>query len=559
MPTTGSEKNLNSTLGIEKHTELFELVFNGVHSMIAYMDRDFRFILVNRSYAEANGKSPDYFVGKNHFDLFPRPENEAAFKRVVETGEPHRVLGKPFGTTSQKKQKQSFFDWSLEPVKDASKEIVGVVLTLVDVTDRRRAEDALRLSEETKEKIESDRERVEHDRFRLAAVIEQADEGTLEKQLRQSQKMEALGTLAGGIAHDLNNILMPIIMNAEMIEEDLEEGNPLRHFAQKVLTSAHRGRDLVRGILTFSREKDEEHRVFSIVQPIKEALDLVSPTLPPTVVLKQCIAADVGQMKGDPAQIQEVIVNLCANSAHAIGDSRGTIEVTLENAHLDEDSNPEHSDLKPGSYVKLSVRDTGKGMDDSFQERIFEPFFTTKKTSEGIGMGLAMVHGAVRRHKGAIYVDSARGKGTTFSIYFPRAMETIVAKEELRDAPRGSGEHVLIVDDEQEIVEAARNVLGRLGYQVIAESRADRALEILREDTRRFDLAVLDFALAEMTGIELAKRISAIRPGLPMILTTGFSGAIDPVEIESAGIREVMTKPLTSREMGEAIKRVLDV
>lgn len=558
MPTEKSDNNAELR-GIGEREELLRLIFNSPHSQMAYMDSSFRLIAVNRAFAMAHGETPEYFEGKNHFDLFPSPETESALRRVVETGEPYLAVEKPFNVIGQTKSGTSFFDWSAEAVKDSGGRIAGVLLTLVDVSDRRRVKEALRLSEETNERIETDRKSVVQDRSRLAAAIGQAEGGNLEKRLRQSQKMEALGTLAGGIAHDLNNILMPIIMNAEMIEEDLQEDDQLRHFAQKVLTSAHRGRDLVRRILTFSREKVEEHRVFSAVQPIKEALDLVSSTLPPTVALEQRISASVGEMQGDPAQIQEIIVNLCTNAAHAIGDSRGIIEVALENAHLGKDEMSEFPDLTPGSYVKLTVRDTGKGMDESFQERIFEPFFTTKKTSEGIGMGLAMVHGAVRRHKGAIFVESAPGKGTKFSIFFPRAREKATTTEELGDAPRGRGEHVLIVDDELDIVEAATAVLTRLGYTVIAESRADRALELLHREAKRFDLAILDFALAEMTGVELARRISELRPDLPMILTTGFSGAIDPGEIESAGIREVLNKPLGSRELGEVIRRVLDL
>ena len=536
--------------------DLFERVFNSVHSLIAYLDCDFNFVRVNRAYAEANGETPDFFIGKNYFDLFPHRENESMFRRVVEWGEPHHVFEKSLELSG--KEPVSYWDWSLEPVREGGGRITGVVMTLLDVTERIRFKEALRRSEETKEEILSDRDRVEYDRFRLAAVIEQVDEGTLEKQLRQAQKMESLGTLAGGIAHDLNNILMPIIMNAEMIEEDVDSDNPLHHYAQKILTSAQRGRDLVRRILNFSREKDEEKRAFYLVQSLKETIDLVRSTLPSTIEIKEIVGDDVGHMKGDPAQVQEVIVNLCTNAAHAIGMETGLIEVSVENVELEENSVSGYSDLSPGPYIKLSVSDTGVGMDDSLQERIFEPFFTTKKPSEGIGMGLAMVHGAIKRHSGAISVDSRPGEGTRFDIYFPRVLDRVPMEVEKLELYEGNGEHVFLVDDEEYVVEAMCKVLKRLGYTVTATTNANEALAVFRDSPEPFHVVILDFALPEMSGLELARKMTEMRPEVPIVLATGFAGAVDRDEMHSAGIDHMVNKPLTSREVGAVIRRVLD-
>ncbi len=661
--TSKGDAQPRGTSGPLSPGELFESVFNSMHSLIAYLDRDLCFIRVNRAYAGANGQPAEYFPGKGYFDLFPDPEQEAEFRRVAGTGEPLRVFETPYPLLAGDMLKSHYWDWSLEPVRGSEVEIVGLVLTLFDVTDRRWAKEALRISEEDKEELITDRGRVEQDRTRLAAAIEQAAESVavtdrhgiiryvnpafegatgysrqeivgksllfleadteaeahrqlrwdtmargevwrgrgvrmrkngdrypvessitplrdpedrskiaeyvvterdiskevrLEKQLRQAQKMEALGTLAGGIAHDLNNILMPIIMNAEMISEDVDDGSSLHHFATKVLSSAHRGRNLVRRILTFSREKDAEKKRFAVGQPVEEALDLVRPTLLSTVELKQHIASDAGQVVGDPAEIQEIIVNLCSNAAHAVGVERGTIEVTLTNVTIGPEESAVHSELKPGRFVRLAIRDTGVGMDDRLMERIFDPFFTTKKPSEGTGMGLAMVHGAVRRHGGVIFVSSLPGRGSSFEIYLPRVASVAKERESIHPPPRGNNETLLLVDDEQDIAEVAQNVLTRLGYQVMTETTAVSALEAFQRAKDRLNLVILDFALSEMTGLELAGRMRRIRSDIPIILATGFSGAVDLSEMEALGIRELVRKPLTSREVGEAIRRVLD-
>lgn len=641
--------------------ELFESVFNSVHTLMAYMDRAFKFVRVNKAYAEANGVPPGFFTDKRYFEIFS-PDGEADFKKVVETGETMHVYEQPFALLGPNEGKTRYWDWSLAPVRDQDDDIIGLVLMLVDVTDRRRAKEALRISEEDKEEIITDRERVEKSRTRLAAAIEQAAESvsvidkngviryvnpafvkatgysaseilganllsldgdfeaeasrrarwatiakgevwrgrsvrkrkdgqryqvesfitplrdpddeskveeyivterdisrevSLEKQLRQTQKMEALGILAGGIAHDLNNILMPIIMNAEMITEDVPEESPLHHFASKVLSSAHRGRNLVRRILTFSREKDAEKKIFSVAQPVEEALDLVRPTLLSTVTLEQHISPDTGQVVGDPAEIQEMIVNLCSNAAHAVGVEKGLIDVRLENVTLNETCRSIHSDLRPGRYVRLSIRDTGVGMDDGLQERIFDPFFTTKKPREGTGMGLAMVHGAVRRHGGVICVSSRPEHGSTFEIYLPRVAAQRRESKSTRPIPRGNREWLLLVDDEKDIIDAAKNVLSRLGYRVSAEQSGKAALETFRRSPDVFDLAILDYALPQMTGLDLARRLREVRADIPIVLATGFSGAIDPGELEVGHIQAVISKPLTSREVGETIDQIL--
>jgi signal transduction histidine kinase/ActR/RegA family two-component response regulator len=536
---------------------LLERLFERPDSLIAHLSSDFTYVRVNRAFAAAGSRDPSFFVGRSHFDLFPDPETEATFRSVVETGRAHRATEEQLPFPGGDGDRGRFWDWSLETVEAPDEGAPGLFLTLRDTSERRRAKEALRDSEETREEMLSDHRRVEHDRTRLAAVIDQADEGTLGRQLRQAQKMEALGTLAGGIAHDLNNILMPIIMNAEMLEEDLEPGSHLHHFAGKVLTSAHRGRDLVRRILDFSREKDEERRRFDIATPVREALDLVRPTIPTTVEIRQSIASDVGQVEGDPSQIQEVIINLCTNAAQAIGQEAGSIEVSLGNAFLDEKRARRYSDLEAGPYVKLSVSDTGCGMDEKQIDRIFEPFFTTKKPSEGTGMGLAMVHGTVRRHRGGIDVRSAPGEGATFEVLLPRVEEKGAEKKDPAPLPRGLGERLFLVDDEQDIVETTRDVLERLGYEVSIATNAHAAIESFRREGGSIDLAILDFSLPEMTGLELARQLKDIRPDMPIILATGFSGAVDRSRLRAAGVGDLVDKPLTSGEIGAVIRRAL--
>jgi PAS domain S-box-containing protein len=381
----------------------------------------------------------------------------------------------------------------------------------------------------------------------------------LERELLQSQKMEALGTLAGGIAHDFNNILMPITLNTELALRSTGELNKTSEYLRYVLEAAQRGRDLVKQIITFSRRREQKREPVRIVPVIKEALKLLRASLPSTIEMRENIHDDPFEvMLADPTQIHQVLMNLCTNAAHAMREGGGVLEVSLTSVDLDQNAASSHADLKPGPYLRLTVSDTGEGMDREIMERIFEPFFTTKERSEGMGMGLAVVHGIVKNHGGAITVYSEVGKGSTFNMFFPR-MKGEFARENISpmDVPTGK-ERILLVDDEEPVLRSEQNMLESLGYKVIALAKSDEALKLLRAQPNEFDLVITDQTMPAMTGSELSRELLRIRSDIPIILCTGFSETVNGEKTRAQGIREFVMKPFTTREMAEIIRRVLD-
>jgi PAS domain S-box-containing protein len=380
----------------------------------------------------------------------------------------------------------------------------------------------------------------------------------LQCQMRQMQKMEALGTLAGGIAHDLNNILMPITINTELALDIASEESPARLYLQQALEAAHRGTDLVRQITTFSRRKEQTEALSEIVPVVKEALTLLRSTLPATIEIRRNIEARDAVVKVDPIHIHQVLMNLSSNAADAMSPEGGLLEVSLGAVELDADAADTYLDLKPGPYVRLTVADTGHGMDEAVKERIFDPFFTTKGPHKGTGMGLAVVHGIVKGVEGGITVYSEKGKGTRFDVYFPQVQGPPKRRSAASASPPTGTERILFVDDEEAIVRSVRPLLERLGYRVTTAVNSPEALEVFRSQPEAFDLVITDQTMPRMTGIDLAEEIMRIRPGMPVILCTGFSETISKKDIKTRGIRAFIMKPLTTKGMAEIIRHALD-
>jgi PAS domain S-box-containing protein len=379
----------------------------------------------------------------------------------------------------------------------------------------------------------------------------------LQQHLRQTQKMEALGTLAGGIAHDFNNILNPIFINTELVLLDAALDSALRRDLKTVLKAAERGRDLVKQIITFSRQKEKERTPSKVGPVIKEALNFLRSSLPATIEIRQNIESESGFIMADPSQIHQVVMNLCNNSAYAMQERGGVLDVSICEIEVDDEMALRHPDLKPGPFLRLTVGDTGTGMTPEVMERAFDPFFTTKKHGEGSGMGLALVHGIVNDYSGAITVYSEVGKGTTFNVFFPRIKAAESRPETgVESLPGGAG-RILLVDDEKVQVQSMRNILKRLGYQVTARTDAREALEAFRRDPDRFDLVITDQIMPKLTGAQLAARLLELRPGLPIILCTGFSEQVDSDGARAVGIRGFLMKPFSIGEMAAAIKKVL--
>lgn len=379
----------------------------------------------------------------------------------------------------------------------------------------------------------------------------------MQAHLLQSQRMEAIGTLAGGIAHDFNNILGGIVGYTQLALFDLPPGSTLKIKLDEVLKASDRARDLVRQILAFSRQSENEQAPMNVLPVLKEAFKLLRASLPTNIKMTKKMGIKEDFILGNPTHIHQLVMNLCTNAAQAIGGGEGLIEINLEEVIL-ETEDITFPTLTPGPFLKLSFRDTGQGIDPAILPRIFDPFFTTKQPGEGTGMGLSVVHGIVKDHRGEIKVYSEPGKGTTFSIYLPKIKVALSGEGKTRNViPRGE-ERILFVDDEPSIVESWVEMLGRLGYKVSGRVSPIEALEAFRISPRQFDLVITDQTMPHMSGFALARAMLAIRPDLPIILCSGFSEEITPEKAEAMGIKRYLMKPILLGELAEGIRKVLD-
>ena len=380
----------------------------------------------------------------------------------------------------------------------------------------------------------------------------------LENQLRHAQKMEAVGTLAGGIAHDFNNILWGMIGFTEMSLLEAPENSSLEENLKMVLSAGHRAKDLVRQILTFSHMSEREKKPLELRLLLDEALKLLRASIPTTIEIKQSISKKSTMIFGDSTQIHQVIINLFTNAAHAMEPDGGVLEVTLRPVNVDRPRVMTTGELVEGHYVKLSVQDTGAGMNPATLERIFEPYFTTKQKGAGTGLGLAVVHGIVKSHGGVIDVTSEPGKGSVFDVYFPRIDKVILEpKKESLPLSKGS-ERILFVDDEVVLGKLVTRMLEPLGYTLVTKTNGMEALDLFRNDPDRFDLVITDLTMPFITGDKLAREMIKIRPDIPVILCSGYSEKISDEKIKEIGIRTVLLKPIVSKDMSRIVRQVLD-
>jgi PAS domain S-box-containing protein len=379
----------------------------------------------------------------------------------------------------------------------------------------------------------------------------------LEIHLQQAQKMEAIGSLAGGIAHDFNNILSAIIGYTElaMFNEGAEHCTAE---LKEALIAANRAKDLVKQILAFSRQTDEERMPVSVALVAKEAIKFIRATIPATIEIETRLDEKSGAVLANSVELHQIIMNLCTNAQHAIGERPGLLEVEVQNTEIEPDQKSAVIDLEIGSYIKLSVKDTGYGMSPDTKKRIFDPYFTTKEKGVGTGLGLAVVHGIVKKYGGAIMVESELGKGTTFHIYLPRVDIGAPIKVEQPKPIRRGSERILFVDDEKMLVDIGQQTLQRLGYDVVSRTSPIEALELFKAKPKDFDLVITDQTMPNMTGDVLAKELMGIRPDLPVIICTGYSQAIDQERAKRIGIKAFVMKPVLINEIAAAIRRVLD-
>jgi len=407
---------------------------------------------------------------------------------------------------------------SADPIKDADGTVIGVVLIFRDITH----------------------------------------EVETEEKMLQSQKMESIGTLAGGIAHDFNNILFALIGHTELLLNDFPEAGSTRDSLKAIYSSSLRARDLVKQILTFARQEKGEVMMMKLQPIVKEALKLIRSTIPATIFMDQSIQSDCGVVVADPTQIHQIVMNLATNAYHAMEENGGELKVTLKEVDLGAEDLID-PDMTPGTYACLTVADTGKGMHKGVMDRMFEPFFTTKENGKGTGLGMAVVHGIVKRLTGAIQVHSEPGKGTQIHVYLPVIRKSPENKAFLvQDPVPGGSERILLVDDEEDIVHVEKQTLERLGYKVEIRTNGIEALEAFRATPDKFDLIISDLAMPKMPGDKLAAELFKIRPGIPILLCTGFSDTISETTIKSMGIRGILLKPIIIRDLAKKIRGILD-
>ncbi len=379
----------------------------------------------------------------------------------------------------------------------------------------------------------------------------------LEGQLMQLQKMETIGTLAGGIAHDFNNILTPILGYSEMALEELSDESVLRYDMEQINTAAIRGKDLVQQILTFSRQVDFDKKPLKLDEVVTEVLKLIRSSFPSNIEIRPELDGDCGTVLADSTQMHQIIMNLCTNAYHAMINQGGVLTIKLEKIRVGARQIKGSAKIQNGTYVRLTITDTGIGMDKRTQERIFEPFFTKKEVGSGSGLGLSVVHGIVTSDNGTIVVESEPGKGSSFIIYLPQHSEYFVKEStQSRRMKKGNGS-ILFVDDEKEITFMGKRMLESLGYSVDIKTDSLVALQDFEKDPYKYDLLVTDQAMPKMMGSELIGKLKLIRPDLKAIIITGYQDSIPAEEIEQYGIVDIISKPLILSEFSELIRNVL--
>jgi len=380
----------------------------------------------------------------------------------------------------------------------------------------------------------------------------------LQDKFIEMQKMEALGTLSGGIAHDFNNILMPIIVNSEMLLWDLKSTDPQYAYLTQILEAARRGKELVKQIVSYSRESTVDKKTIDIVALIKESLNFLNASFPSFVKLDSEIKVNEGKIDGNPSQIQQVLMNLCTNAADALGTAGGNIKISLSEVEFKTKEMLPERRMKTGPYLCLSVADSGPGIDPDILDKIFDPFFSTKDPGKGSGMGLSVARKIIFDHNGTITIDNQPQKGATFHVYLPCSDGSFPEDEKKSDFLQGGSERILLVDDESVLVRSIKNVLEKMGYSVLSTASSLEALDIFKSRPKDFDLIITDQTMPDLTGAQLAQEINRICSSIPLVLMTGFSETCSSEESKKLGIDAYLIKPVSTKKLTTIIRSVLD-
>ncbi len=512
-----AEENLRETE--KKYRELAD----SLPQVIFEVDLEGNLTYLNRNAYTLFGYSPEEVSpGFNVLDVFVPADRERIARDIIQNAQGEKVPRREY--MARKK------DGTVFPVGIHANRVwrgqapIGVRGILIDLTATRRAEE---------EKLK------------------------LEAQLQQAQKMEAIGALAGGIAHDFNNILAAIIGYTELAALNDASAACAAELHQ-ALIAANRAKDLVKQILAFSRQTDEERAPVKVGAVVKEAVKFLRATIPSSIEMKVQIPEASGAVLANSVELHQIIMNLCTNAVHAIGEHGGVLEIDVQNIEIDPAQKRDFIELDPGAFVRVSVRDTGSGMTPDIAERIFDPYFTTKEKGVGTGLGLAVVHGIVAKSGGAIKVESTPGLGTAFHVYLPRVDRAAPLPMEAAEPIVGGCERILFVDDEKMLVDIGEKILERLGYQVVSRTSPLEALELFRTKPDHFDLVVTDQTMPGMTGDLLAKELMRIRPEIPIVVCTGYSQGMDLERARQRGIKALVMKPILIHDMAAAIRKALE-
>jgi DNA-binding response OmpR family regulator len=425
---------------------------------------------------------------------------------------------------------------------------------------RKGADDYLRKPFEPEELIIRVENVLKQRQMQIDHTSVKAENRHLENQLRQSQKMEAIGTLAGGIAHDFNNVLSIILGNTELALADIPHDHVIHHNLERILSASLRAREMIQQLLSFSRKEESGCKPIRLNSVIAESLKLMRASMPTNISIERSICKTLCTTIADATQIHQVMFNLCTNAAHAMEPSGGVLTIRLEPVTLDGDTTVDPDGLAPGKYARLVVADTGHGMEKDIIDRIFDPYFTTKETGKGTGMGLSVVHGIINSCGGVIRVFSHPGRFTEFHLYFPVVDMVVDAEPAIFDKQHlpGGLEHIMIVDDEDMLVDMMRQVLEQLGYTVTAHTDSKTSLDVFLSSPHSYDLLITDMTMPGMTGSDLAKAVKAARADLPVILCTGYNEQISEENAQSLGIQALIMKPVGMQQLAETIRGVLE-
>jgi len=522
------EKNTCSPtelITLEEEKRFISTVLNTVDSLVLVLNRKGQIVLFNRACEKASGYTFEELKGVPIWDILIPKEEMQAVRNVFAELKAGMFPNRYTNRWNTKSGDDLLISWSNTALLDDLGDVEFVVPTGLDITEQERS----RI-----EKIK------------------------LESQIRQAHKMEAIGTLAGGIAHDFNNILAAILGYADMATDNIPDNSPAKSQIGQVVKAGNRAKELVKHILSFSRKETLERVPINIDRVVSEALKLIRASLPTTIKIKQNISSQCGVICADATQIHQIVMNLCTNAAQAMDESGGILDIELNSSQLFTDDLLEEPSLKPGQYVRLSIKDNGVGIEQKYIDRIFDPYFTTKGVSQGSGMGLAVVSGIVKSHEGVITVDSEQGVGTIFNVYFPMVKTRVKKKARDVDSLQSGTEKILIVDDEVSMVELTKLQIEPLGYQVTTQTSSKQALELFRSQPDAFDLVISDQTMPDLTGEKLATKMMEIRPNIPIIISSGYSPKMDAEKAAALGISAFIMKPTDKNELAQTIRRVLD-